>query len=199
MRKAPVLSLLLVSLLAACAGRVPVREGVAPELDFKLSTHAWMEDGSLVTVIVNTLATRDRDGEAYMPLEVAIANNGLRQLPLTLESFTLVDSEDRRYPAATPRELIEGYDKLDFDRRIAELPSITATRFAANTRYPSNFSPTRIRSRLVRDLVSLPRHGYLIDWLYFPAPATGIRGERFALFVDSPVLEDPVFVKFEVR
>ena len=92
---------------------------------------------------------------------------------------------------------------LDFDRNLAEIEGITFNRFGAMARYPSNFSPTRTRSvggtNIVRDLVALPRHGYIIDFIYFPAPLTGIRDQQFELFVDSPDLTDPVFVKFEVR
>ena len=71
----------------------------------------------------------------------------------------------------------------------------------AYTQYPSNFSPTDNAARLevVRDLVSLPKFGYMIDFIYFPTPPGGIRDQRFELFMDSPDLEDPVFVKFEVR
>ena len=178
----------------------PVTGSEATDLDFKLSRHAWMEEGQLVTVIVGKLATRDRDGYPYMPLEIAVANNGLRQLGLTLESFALVDEERNRYPAANPRELIEGYTYLDLDRFVAELDRIVHNKFAAYARYPSNFSPTVEHDtfEVVRDLVSLPRGGYMVDMIYFPAPAGGIRDKRFELFVDSQHLPEPVSVKFVV-
>ena len=190
-------------LVGACSMRTPMRGQEASGFDPKLSTFAYIEEGDLLTLIVDTRATRDKDGSNYVPLEIAIANHGLRKLTLTLESFTLIDGEGNRYPAAGPRELLEGYGMLDFDRNLGELEGIVFNRFAAMPRYPSSFSPTRTVSigttGLVRDLVALPRHGYLIDFLYFPAPSTGVRDQSFELFLDSPDLVDPVFVKFEVR
>jgi hypothetical protein len=195
--------LALILLGTACLARQPLRGQEVSGLDKKLSTFAYMEQGDILTLIVDTRAARDKDGRPYMPLEIAVANHGLRKLALTLESFTLLDTQGNRYPAASPRELLEGYDMLDFDRNLAEIEGITFNRFGAMARYPSHFSPTRTLSvggsNIVRDLVALPRHGYIIDFIYFPAPLTGIRDQQFELFVDSPDLTDPVFVKFEVR
>jgi len=196
--------LALIVLGGGCATRQPIRGQEVSGLDKKLSTFAYMEEGDIVTLIVDTRATRDKDGRPYMPLEIAVANHGLRKLSLTLESFTLLDTQGNRYPAASPRELLEGYDMLDFDRNLAEIEGITFNRFAAMARYPSNFSPTRtvqagLGDNLVQDYVGLPRHGYIIDFIYFPAPSTGILNQPFELFVDSPSLDEPVFVKFEVR
>jgi len=209
----------------ACATRQPIEGRKHTGLDTKLSTFAYIEEGRIATLIVDTRATRDRDGEPYMPieegriatlivdtratrdrdgepympLEIAVANTGLRQLALTRESFTLVDEEGNRYPMAGPRELLEGYEHLEFDRNLAELPGIVFNKFAAYRQYPSNFSPTPASGTIVRDLVSLPKFGYFFDWIYFPTPPGGIRGHRFELFMDSQHLEDPIFVKFEVR
>jgi hypothetical protein len=186
----------------ACVTRQPIEGQEVSGLDRKLSAHAWVEEGKLVTLIVGTLSARDKDGSPYVPFEIAVSNNGLRQLSLTRESFTLVDQEGNRYPVAGPRELIEGYDRMDFDRRMGELEGIIFSRFSTYTRYPSNFSPSlevHRASNVVRDLVSLPRFGYMVDFLFFPAPSTGVRDRRFELFLDSADLEEPIFVKFEVR
>lgn len=188
--------LLLVT--AGCA-RSELRGQQVSGLDRKLSTFTYIEQGELVTFIVSTKATRYRDDSPYVPIEIAVANNGLKRLQLTRESFTLVDEQGNRYPAATPRELIEEYRFLDFDRRLQEIYSVTFNKFAALTRYPSNFSPERAGGALVRDLVSLPRFGYFIDFLYFPRPEAGVLDQRFELFMDSPDLPDPVFVKFMVQ
>jgi hypothetical protein len=190
--------------LVGCAARQQITGQETSGLDRKLSTFAFIEEGDLMTLIVDTKATRYREKTAYFPLEIAIANNGLRQLALTRESFTLIDEEGNRYPAASPKELMENYEFLDLDReQLAELEGIIFNKFAAYARYPSKFSPTRNysfgRSNIVRDLVSLPKFGYLLDFIYFPAPQGGLLGKRFDLFVDSAQLEDPVFVKFEVK
>ncbi len=171
-------------------------------LDKTLSTFAWMEKGDLVTFIVNTRAARYREDDGYIPFEFSIANTGLRSLNLTRESFELVDAEGNRYPAAGPRELLDGYEFLELDRSPAleELEGLVSQRFAAFTRYDSNFSPTRTAQRgVVWDNVTIPRYGYIIDWIYFPTPKTGVKGHRFDIFLSSPNLEDPVFVKFEIR
>lgn len=195
-----VVVLLVCLTLAACATRQPIEGRKAGELDRKLSTFAYIEEGKLVTLIVSVLQARDREGAGYMPLQIAVSNNGMRQLILTRESFTLIDEQKNRYPAANPQELIESYKFLDLDRHIAELRGIISNKFAAYQEYPSNFSPDQDWGRLeiVRDLVSLPKFGYMIDFIYFPEPPGGVRGQRFELFLDSPSLEEPVFVKFQV-
>ncbi len=188
----------------SCAIRQEITGQATSGLDRKLTTYSWIEDGDLVTFIVNTKATRYREDSDYIPLEIAIANRGLRNLTLTRESFVLIDSEKTHYPVASPQELMEGYRFLDFDQEnLAELAGITTNKFATFTRYRSNFSPTRGatfgRTNLVRDVVALPKFGYVLDMLYFPKPENGVKGHRFELFLRAPELEDAVFVKFEVR
>ena len=200
-----ILSVLAVSLLAGCAGKRQMTGGAAPDVDRKLSTFAFIEDGALIDLIVGTRPTRFRDTEPYIPLEIAIANRKLKQLTLTRESFVLMDEQGNHYPCASPRELMDRYEFLDMDREptLAELVEIIKTKYAAFTRYPSNFSPTRtakiFRTGVVRDLVSLPKFGYLLDMLYFPTPAGGVKGHLFELHVSAPELEDPIFVKFQVK
>ncbi len=198
----PLISCLL---LVSCAGHERITGQPTTGLDRKLTTFSYIEDGGLVTLIVDIKAARLRDGAGYMPIEIAVANRGLKKLTLTRESFTLIDADQTRYPVASPRELLENYQFLDFDRNnLAELEGIVQDKFATYTRYRSLFSPTRMRTRngqsnLVRDVVVLPKFGYLVDMLYFPLPTNGIRHQRFELFLQSADLEDPVFVKFEVR
>ncbi len=186
-------------LAGACATKDPIRGREVSGLDRKLSTFAYIEEGDLITLIVDTWAARDRDEQAYLPLEVAVANTGVRSLTLSRESFTLIDGQGNRYPMATPAELIEGYDFLDFDRNLSEVEGIVNARFAAFTRFASNFSPQRAAGGVIVDRTHVPRFGYIIDFIYFPKPVTGILGQRFELFLDAPQLADPVFVRFEVR
>ena len=194
---------------AACA-RQPMRSTEAAGLDRKLSTFVWYEAGEIATLCVGTRATRYRDKEKYVPIEIAFANTGLKRVTLTRESFVLVDAEGNRYPAAAPNELLENYDFLDLDRNLQEIDSVTFNRFANYTIYPSKFSPTkrfpdrnnpgqRGEATLVQDSMELPKFGYLIDLIYFPRPTNGVMGKRLELFVSAPELENPVFVKFEVK
>ena len=184
---------------ASCATRQEIRGQEVKGLDRKLSTFAYEEEGEIITLIVDTWSARDRDPQAYMPLEIAVANTGVRSLTLSRESFTLIDSDGNRYPMASPRELIEGYEFLDFDRNLAELEGIVVNKFSAFRRYISNFSPIQGTGRVIVDKTHVPKFGYIIDFIYFPRPVTGILNQKFELFLDAPQLEDPVFVRFEVK
>ena len=202
MRRSPLAVLAL--LAVACASRQPMTGQIAADVDRKLSTFAYIEEGSLVTFIVDTRPTRYREAERYIPVEIAIANHGVKQLSLTRESFTLADESGNRFPCASPKELLSDYDFLDLDRNLAELSEIVFNRFAAMTAYPSKFSPTRRPSRpgessIVTENVQLPRYGYLMDMLYFPIPPTGLKGHKFELAMTAPELTDAIFVKFEVK
>jgi hypothetical protein len=184
----------------ACATRQRIQGQEVSGLDRKLSTFAFIEEGDLVTFVVGTKAARYRDNTPYMPVEIALANTGVKTLLVTREGFTLVDEQGNRYPAASPTELINGYEFLDLDREsFSELNSILTSKFAAYQRYPSKLSPTRELGPIVRDNVSLPKFGYFMDYVYFPKPATGIKGHKFDLFLASSTLPDPVFVKFAVE
>jgi hypothetical protein len=55
------------------------------------------------------------------------------------------------------------------------------------------------QSRVVIDRIQLPKFGYMLDMIYFPMPATGLRGHTFELTMTAPELTDPIFVKFEVK
>jgi hypothetical protein len=195
---------LILSLLVmwGCVGREPITGQPVDGLDRKLSTFAWIEEGDLLTFIVDTRATRYRENEAYIPIEFAIANRGLRSLTLTAESFTLVDSDGKRYPAASPEELFENYRFLEFDRLqgMAELEGLLVDKFSAYTRYQSQFSPAPGSIRgTVHPTTHIPKFGYIIDLIYFPRPQTGIMGQEFELFVEAPQLEDPIFSRFMVE
>lgn len=190
---------LVVLVLTGCLKQQRVETSVPEDrLDTKLSKFAFIEDGRLAAFIVSTQATVFRENERYIPIEFCIANRTLDELAIRRESFTLVDEEGNRYPVVEPRELLDGYSFLDQDRqRFSELFSLVSTRFSAFDAFPSKLSPTR-SGRPVQDLTSVPRLGVAIDFLYFPAPKTGVRGHRFELFLDAPQLEDPLFVRFRV-
>lgn len=199
-RAAGILGLLLA---VSCATRQPVVGQETRGADRKLSTFVYVEEGKIGTLLVGTRAAQYRREDAYVPLEISVANRGLRQLTLTRESFTLVDDTGRRYPCAGPAELLSRYEFLDLDRRLQEIQGIVSTRFSAYTRYPSQFSPVRQgalapgASSLVRDAVYLPRFGYFVDMLYFPMPEGGIEpGRRFELHLAAPELEHPLYCTF---
>ena len=187
----------------ACLGRTEIRGVETTGLDRKLSTFAFIEEGDIVSFIVSTRATRNREKSAFIPLEVCVANRGLKTLTLTRESFILFDEQGNRYHSASPRDLMEAYNFLDQDRGLGDLPEIVFNRFAVFNRYPSSFSPTRMRGRrfgsgTVRDRVSLPRFGFMIDFIYFPMPTTGLLDHKFELHLEAEELPHTIFVKFMV-
>jgi len=197
--------LVFAALAAACALQPATVDRPAPDLDRTLTLYSYIEEGDLVTFIVDQRATRERENEPFIPLEIAVGNRGLDQLSLTRESFTLVDEQGNRYPCVGPKDLLAGYHLLDFDRKLSEVPSLIANKFANFTYYQSSFSPTLSTPTgintisVVRDAITLPRFGYTTDFIYFPHPATGVMGKKFELFLEAPELADPVFVKFLIR
>ena len=201
----PVILVAVVAAASACALQPNNLTRPAPDIDRTLTTFSFIEEGELVTFVVDTRATRDRDANPFIPFEIAVGNRTVNRLNLTRESFTLVDDQGNRYPCVGPKELLEGYNFLDFDRKLGELPSIVSNKFGNFTRYPSMFSPVldpfsnALGSTVVRDAITLPRFGYFIDFIYFPRPVGGVNGKKFELFLESPDLKDPVFVKFIVR
>jgi len=208
----PVAVILLVLGIVGCSEHrsQPPRE--VGGLDDKLSTFAWKEDGNLIALIVDTRAARYVEEADYMPLEITVANRGLKELVLTRESFTLVDETGQKYPVVGPQELLTKYEFLDRDRQtLAELFGIVDQKFTTFTLYPSKLSPTRTRGPftpsppgadgVVRDQVTLPKFGYMVDFIYFPRPGTGVKDHKFELQMASPALpadNNPIFVKFMV-
>ena len=69
-------SLLAASILvaASCATRQPMTGQVASDVDRKLSTFAFIEEGKLATFIVDTRPTRYREKERYVPVEIGRAS-----------------------------------------------------------------------------------------------------------------------------
>ena len=95
-----------IGLTVGCAGK---KEAPGPDdLDPKFSMSSYIEDGSLVALIVGTRPARSRETRDYIPLEIGIANHALPGLTLTRESFTLVDENGNRYPAVGRDELSRG-------------------------------------------------------------------------------------------
>ena len=168
-------------------------------LDRRLDSFTYIEEGDLMALCVSTYATRFREEDKYIPLEVAIANRGLRNLTLTRESFTLIDEEGNRYSLVPSKELLENYEKQDFDRRFAHIFSVVIAKFELYTQAQSNFEPERMSSRIVIDKVELPKFFYMVDMLYFDQPKTGLKGKKFELFITAKELEEPIFVKFMVE
>jgi len=182
--------------LAGCATRQPMDTSVSGP-DPKLTLTSYKAEGKLIALVAGTRVAQVRGDGDYIPLEVAIVNKGLKGLALTAESFELLDEDGNRYPVVAHAELARNYGDIDTDRRLAELPSVIAGLYASYTRVDSVLT-TSFDKPLAQDLF-IPRFSYAVDFLYFASPAAGVGGHRFELFMTSPDLEDPVFVKFAVK
>ena len=189
--------LLLVGVvLAACAERRV--EGTKTPSDPKLSRFSYIEEGSLVALVASSRPTRYRLSRAYVPLEIAVANKGIKTLTLTRESFTLRDDQGKQYPAVGRDELSRAYGNTDIDRRLGDAGSFVNRRFASYEVVSSNFTPGFDRP-IARDHIQLPRFSYLLDFLYFPRPEGDLAGRALELVMRAPELPDPVFVRFRVE
>ncbi len=201
-----VTSLGLTAMITACATTTSRRVDEAG-LSFKASTFVFIEYGDLATVAVGTRAARYRDNDDFMPVEFSVANENLRRLVVTRESFTLIDEDGNRYAVVDARDLRRGYRFLDMDRTtLSELPDVTSSTFDAFRPFPSKFTPTfdaippdRLTLGAVRDTVILTRLSYVVDYIYFPKPVGGITGHRFDLVFKSLSIPDSVRVTFAVN
>lgn len=195
-RTAATLVLLATALGVVGCARTPLRGQVAGGTDAKLSQTTYRQEGSQLALFVDTRLARLRDGDSYMPLEIAVANRGLPGLTLTLESFTLVDEEGNRYPAVSGTELGKNYRTVDVDRRLRELPQQVAALYASYTRIAAAL--TTSFDNPTPQTLRLPRFHYATELIYFPAPSTGMRGKRFDLLMTAPEVDDSIVVTFDV-
>ncbi|GAB4222300.1 MAG: hypothetical protein Kow0062_19040 [Acidobacteriota bacterium] len=196
------------ALLAGCAslrGTLPQEEGLHP----RLTRYTYLERGSLVALAADVSATLQREDKAYIPVGIGVANIGLPSLTLTRESFTLVDEEGRRYPMAGVGEVrAELGGLMKYDLRLSfTFAEVFATGYQGWRQVPSVFFPLQdaeidslfSRRNVVRDNVTLPRATWMVDVIYFPHPEGEITGRRFELWMKTPELEEPIFVKFAVK
>jgi hypothetical protein len=203
-------SILAVSALLAAACGPPLsnlpREG---DLHPRLSRYAYIEEGRLVSLVVDTTATRRREGVEFVPVGIGLANIGLKKLSLTRESFTLVDDEGNRYSMATVPEVRTLGSTLLYDWSLSEnfFFGVCASRFGSWPEVESVFYPLPVPTSgslrgsrsIVREELTLSRYSWTVDVIYFPAPEGQLLGRRYELWLDAEELPEPVFVKFRVK
>ncbi|RMG46294.1 MAG: hypothetical protein D6718_05830 [Acidobacteria bacterium] len=191
----------LAALSAAAAGcavwnlPLPQEPGLHPQL----TPYSYLEEGRLVSFLVDTEAARRREDRPLVPLAVGVANIGLDHLTLTRESFTLVDDAGRRYAMAGVDEVRRGGPLPSYDRRLsAHAEGAFTGRFPFWPAVPAAFFPG-VEEGLADSRVQLPQRSKMFTLLYFPHPAGRWLGRRYELWLDAAELEEPVFVKFAVR
>lgn len=196
----------LAALIAGCASarRLPQEEGLHP----RLTPFTYIEEGKLVAFSVDTQCTALRDKEPFVPLPVAVANKGLDKLVMTRESFTLVDEAGNRYPLATVQEARTLGPLMNNDYRVSEYffdviaTQFHAWRFQSVTLFPVlNAANPLLGSRrnIVADSIELGKRMWMADILYFPHPKDSLKGKKFELWLSTPDLAEPVFVKFRIK
>jgi len=187
------LPIVVVIALLACtstAKRAP------SDVDPKISQSSYIEEGNLLALIVGTRVARYREDRNYIPFEVGVVNKGLASLSFSAESFTLIDEEGNRYSPVGFDELKSGYGNIDLDRRLAEIAPVVRGSYQAYQERPATLTASFDRPIVQR--VQLPKYTFAVDIVYFPKPATGVKGKRFEIFLNAPELQDPAFVRFEV-
>ncbi|MBP7148420.1 MAG: hypothetical protein KBD01_12815 [Acidobacteria bacterium] len=195
-------------LLAACTalkGNLPQEPGLHP----RLTRFTYLEEGKLVSFAVDTAATRKREDAPYVPFGIAVANMSLPRLTLTRESFTLVDDKGQRSSLATIQQARELAGLTVYDLRLSQdFFDVMFTRFSAwpftqavffPVQSPAGGDPEISRRGIVRERVELPVHSWTRDVIYFPHPEGQLMGRRYEMWLDTEELEDPIFVKFEVK
>jgi hypothetical protein len=148
-----------------------------------------------VSVFVDGYPASQRTTDAYVPIPIAIAvtNNG-KAMQFFPESFTLVDAKGNVVPAAGYQELIDGYDKLGFDRSLTRMRPIVVGSYVAELRPigASFYPPSDSGGRTSR--VELASFSWFADTFYFPSPPAGLGGV-LTLRVAIPGA-DPMDVRF---
>lgn len=208
MKRTPTIlaAIALAVLISGCASarRLPQEEGLHP----RLTPFTYIEEGKLVALSVDTQCTGLRDKEPFIPLPVAVSNKGLKRLAMTRESFTLVDEAGNRYPLATVQEARTLGPIMANDYRVSEyFFDVIATQFHAWTFQSVTLFPVLnatnpllgTRRNIVADNIELAQRMWMTDILYFPHPKGSVKGKKFELWLSSPDLPDPVFVKFRVK
>ena len=193
------LRLLTTSLIVATLAAGPllaVETGVSPKLG--LSTYADRE--GRLSLVVDSYAASLRDGEAYVPVRIALGLVGKgKAIRLDVESFTLTDHNGNEVPLA-------GYDAVqrDYAKRLADdaimrqRPMMLDSRFDALDRIDSQFfpSPAGRGTRVTR--VELASGTWLQDVLYFPRPPAGTHGVM-TLTIRARGIDAPIKVKFRIH
>lgn len=192
------LSLLLVaSLFVGCAaGPSSLADR---DLHPTLSSSAYIEDGQLLALMVDTRVAglRDKSGKEFVPLEIGVVNKGMESLTVTLESFSLIDEAGRRYPAVRGAELRNGYGSVDVDRRLGGLRPFLLGRFQTYQFIDSHLTES-FDQPLELEQVYLPRYSMTSDMVYFPRPEEGARDQQLTLLLDVKELEESIVLRFKV-
>jgi len=162
---------------AALALAVPATATARDATSTRYAYSTFREDAGRVSVFVDGYPASQRAKDGYVPVPIVVASvSGGKAIPLSPESFTLVDARGNAVPAAGYGELLDRYGKLTFDRSlIRERPLVLGSYYGALYRIQGSFYPAPgTRTRIER--IEVPAYGYYEDLLYFPMPPAGLDG-----------------------
>jgi len=150
-------------------------------------------------VYVNVELARKRMQEGYIPLVVGVMNNAKNNVNLTRESFKLIGPAGQEIPAATVKEIREGYPKLDSDYRwLQQVTPMRILGVRGVQAIPSHFYPGLYEgSSVVINTVQLSQRFFTADILYFKKPE-GFTTGNLVFEVQAKGWEKPVRVSIHI-
>ena len=153
-------------------------------------------------VWTNLTLTRQRTGEPYLPIVVAVENLADKPITLDRDSFWLSDLDDIVYLMPTVKEMRKNYDKSVMDARMVSYAGIPWENWRWNRRLEAaDFFPDLRATRggsTVRDRVTLRQRHAMVDLLYFERPRNLSNGRPFFLTVNAEGWEAPVRLRLVV-
>jgi hypothetical protein len=157
-------------------------------------------DGPQGKVWVNVDLTRRRLTEPYVPMIVAVLNNGAKPITLTRDSLRLIDATGQEIPMATLKEVRSGYKKLNFDWRTLNAQGMPfGTRLSADKYVESRFFPTMSgRPATTVDHVQIPPSYWTVDLFYFKRPGGLAEGQPVVLEAAPKGWEHPIRVTIQL-
>ena len=169
------------------------------KLDVKYDPTTYVNRGPQIILVVNTFLMQKLDEkQAYIPVEVGMANASPSKVTLSRDSFTLVDEAGNIYGVVSGKEIEQNYKRLNFDHEKARIPHIMGPIFAGYRAVTARLTPEAKPRSLVYDKIDLSGNDAFIDILYFKMPAANVNGKTFELRLTAPNLKVPASVKFKV-
>ena len=159
------------ALAGTAAGAIPL------ETSERYAYSTYRERVDAIDLLVDGYPASLHPHDAYIPVPIAVARVGVgASVPLTPESFRLLDAKGNAVPAATYTELLRGYGKMGFDRSmLARRPLTLGSYYGSFVRvHGTFFPPPEAGSRTGR--IEVPAFGLYRDVLYFPMPPARLSG-----------------------
>ena len=198
-RSSAAAALFIVPALAGCilspSPRSAPTEPAAPRT---LTRFTYYEEGKLVFFCVNVFPARLHREDDWIPLEIGIANRGLKSLTVNIkEGVRLRDAAGQEWPTASLARTAHLRTRDRFDRQADPfvLREVLQTRFAVYQFVAPNFG-FQDQGESFSRVVPLPLRSFTTGLILVENPRTRAVKAKFELWLDAPELEDPVFVPF---